>query len=387
MHTLDITIQVDGQPAKRVYVEHTAIGIPIGLYMTDDNGRVRDNARNLGIDSFTETADIRIVGQNSVARVLKGSGTFIPESISVDKRVKTNEIINLNTEAEHADYFRILNQAIQNYDNVHRQFQPFSGLRNADFPLGRQPTLQATKDQSKRIEIVYPDNLPIPAGRDALSFVEPKSLSTGYPLIHLKNNDDRLFGEVKTLIPSELSHALHFSMLSPAGRGKVTIDYVTFLASRLLETGNASHDINMATSKLVAYVEAMDHFSSRYSEFLHEKTSENTGAARYYDFINAELDTTGDYWLSKEDREKEQVGKFKDQTKVSIDPTYTKDDHEGAIYGAIFLDFARRVTPRIAVSAYFLSGAVTFGEYREWIYDKKPDLKNAIDIVAKTWDL
>lgn len=386
MHTLDITITVDGQPAKRVYVEHTAIGIPIGLYMTDDRGRVRDNARNLGIDSFTSTADIRILGQNSVARVLRGSGTFILESISVDKFVdEAKTTIDLNTDKEHANYFRILNQAIENYDNIHRQFQPFSGLRNADFPLGRLPTLQATKDQSKRIEIVYPDNLPIPAGRDALSFVEPKSLSTGYPLIHLKNNDGRLFGEVKTLIPSEFSHALHFSMLTPAGRDRVTIDYVTFLASRLLETGDASHDINMATSHLVAYVEAMDHFSSRYSEFLRKTTPKNTGAARYYDFIYAELEAGGDYWLSK-DREKEQVGTFTGSPKVIV-PKYKGSDREGAIYGAIFLDFARRVTPGIAVSAYFLSGAVTFGEYRQWMYDKKPDLKTAIDIVADTWDL
>jgi hypothetical protein len=41
--------------------------------MTDDSGRVRDGSGDQGIDSLTSRADIRVLCQNSVPRVLDGN--------------------------------------------------------------------------------------------------------------------------------------------------------------------------------------------------------------------------------------------------------------------------------------------------------------------------
>ncbi|KAK4888028.1 hypothetical protein LTR27_013017 [Elasticomyces elasticus] len=71
MSRLNVTIRIDGQAAKRVYVEHLVLGISSKVYITDDNGEVRDNNGNKGIDSGTPWADIRILAQNSVAKVVE----------------------------------------------------------------------------------------------------------------------------------------------------------------------------------------------------------------------------------------------------------------------------------------------------------------------------
>lgn len=380
MPRLNVTINVNGRPAQRVYVEHIVFGVPIGLYMTDDQGRIRDNAGDLGIDSLTGNSDVRILGQNSVARILNGLvlGAMVP--IWVDKPVRNGTTINLNTPGEYVDHFRILNLAIQNYDRVHRQFAPFSSLRNADFPLGKKRNLHDTKEQAKRIEIVFPDSLPQP-----LAFSEPKSLSTGFPLIHVKKNseDERLFGtggQRPTLIPAELSHALHFSLMTEAARDRITRDYVSFILSNLAGGGAGTHAVGVRTSYMVAYIEAMDHFSTRFSEFLRARISSNTGVALRRDFVTAELTGAGTYWLTGEP----QVGV---RTGRRMTPNFTGGDDEGAIYGAIFVDFASRVTLATAVGAYYQSRALTFGEYRTWIHNNRPRHTAAIDAVAQTWGL
>ncbi len=378
MPQLNITIHVRGQAARRVYVEHLAFGVPIGLYITDNQGRVCDNDGNLGIGSLTANADIRILGQNSVARILQGgpAGSSLP--LWVDKACTDGVVHNLNTAAEFEDHFRILNRSVAAYDNVHRQFRPFSGLADPDFPLGRKPKLDKTRDQSKRIEIVFPDQLPQP-----LAFSEPKSLSTGFPLIHVKTNaeDERLFGtggQRPTIIPSELSHALHFSQFTPAGRSRITNEYVAFILSNMAGGGPGTHDIGIRTSPLVAFVEAMDHFSSRFSEFVRTGQSTESGAALRQAFFRAELAPAG-YWFSGP-----QVGT---RTGNVVTPAFTGGDDEGAVYGAIFLDFSRRAGMLTAVNAYYVSGALTFGEYRNWVTANMPQHAAAINAVAQTWGL
>ena len=67
MPRLNAIIQVDSVPVERAYVEHLVLGVgQPGMYMTDDTGRVRDEHGDLGIDSFTGNADIRVLCQNSV---------------------------------------------------------------------------------------------------------------------------------------------------------------------------------------------------------------------------------------------------------------------------------------------------------------------------------
>src|ERR1051325_8314101 len=178
MSRLKVTIKVNGNPLRRTYVEHLVGPAVIGLYMTDNSGRVRDKNGDQGIDSLTSTADIRVLCQNSVARVLAGNRMNV--MVWQDKNVGDVSSVKLNTNSEQDDHYAILNRCLLAYDVVFRQFQVFGDLPHPDFPLGRQSSLNATKDQQKRIELTFPSQFPL----GNLAFTEPACLSTGFPLIH-----------------------------------------------------------------------------------------------------------------------------------------------------------------------------------------------------------
>ena len=148
MPRLKVTIQVNGRPLRRAYVEHLVFGVGTGMYLTDDSGRVRDEQGNLGIDSFTPNADVRVHCQNTVVRVLNGTAANI--AVHQDKGIVDGATFNLNTAAEQKDHYAILNRCLLAYDIVFRQFRPFSGRADEDFPLGKPPRLRDTRDQAKR---------------------------------------------------------------------------------------------------------------------------------------------------------------------------------------------------------------------------------------------
>jgi hypothetical protein len=71
----------------------------------------------------------------------------------------------------------------------------------------------------------------------------------------------------------------------------------------------------------------------------------------------------------------------------NVVPALTGDNVEGALYGGIFLDFARRTTLRDAVELYLNSGNVlTFDDFRNLIINAT-GFGNAIIQVANTWGL
>ena len=74
MPVLRVTVQVHGNPLGNAYVEHLVLGVgQEKMYMTNTDGRVRSENGDLGINSFTGNADIRILCQNSVVKVLDGN--------------------------------------------------------------------------------------------------------------------------------------------------------------------------------------------------------------------------------------------------------------------------------------------------------------------------
>lgn len=227
-----------------------------------------------------------------------------------DKRIENGTTINLDTADEHVDHYRILQMAMKNYEEVHRHFEPFSRLPNPDFPLGRKiGSLERTKDQKKRIEIVYPDSLPQPT-----PFVEPKSWATSYPLIHIKDKSqardsrifERLFGTNRSradIIPAELAHALHFFLLDAASRKTIETDYLKFLATDIIRDGDGTHRPENRTTAMVAYLEALDCFSPRSSAFVshHNASPDGFDAALARAFIEAETKDNSEqepYWYT-----------------------------------------------------------------------------------------
>ncbi|KAK5691108.1 hypothetical protein LTR97_011760 [Elasticomyces elasticus] len=319
---------------------------------------------------------------NSVAKVVEPVpllGTL--QQVSLDKQIRDGVNLNIRTAAQSVVHFRILALAMKNYEEVHRQCAP---SKTSDFPLGKLRDLRATRDQARRIEIVYPDDLVIVRH---LSFVEPKQLSIGYPLIHIVN--DCLSGNTDhnpSLIPSELAQALHFSHLTEDARGRITSQYFQFIT---LARGNGGHvgiyNLTKHTTPLVAYLEAINHFSQRYSKFSASQYDHTAGPDKRRAFVEAEIESNH-YWLDK--------GHVGILSRTNVQPSAGSEtrggDNEGAVYGAIFLDYAHRTTLKDAVDAYHLSKALSFGEYKTWIETHRPahaKFANHIRAVAETWDM
>ena len=145
---VNVTIRVREQngndiPLRRAYVEHLVLGVPVGTYITDDQGQVRDENGVRGIQNPTPTIDIRVLCQNSVVKVLNGAAVLIP--VWQDFATQDGGTVLINTRAEQVEHYRILNRFALAYDRVFRQFQPFRLSRFPDFPLGRQPALSASR--------------------------------------------------------------------------------------------------------------------------------------------------------------------------------------------------------------------------------------------------
>lgn len=362
MHRLTVTILVNNKPLKRAYVEHIwkvdfiGIGGPIGLYMTNNEGEFSFNSQ-------TPEADIRILGQNSVARIVETGIPPFTADIKVDKKVDNLAVVRLDTREEKHEQFNILNQALEHYDNVHRNFAPFARSPNPDFPLGKQAKLEQTRNQQRRIEIVYPDNLP-----QRLAFVEPKSIRTGYPLIHLKGPGQGKADGAEPLT-HEFAHALHFAQLDDNKRGEVELKYAQWLLSDLVPGGRGEHGFNVQTTPIVAYIEAFGLFSQRFAQF--ESSSQAKGAALHKAFVQAELKRSDTASI---------VG-----SSGPVQLAFQRNDVEGAVYGAIFVHFASLTNLATAVEAFYRSKAVTFDEYHGWVVTNMAQHKAAIDTVKRTW--
>ncbi len=65
----------------------------------------------------------------------------------------------------------------------------------------------------------------------------------------------------------------------------------------------------------------------------------------------------------------------------------TGGDVEGAVFGAIFVDFASTVGLDFAASTYFAANALTFGEYRGFINKHHPEHSETLEQVRRFWGL
>ncbi len=388
--TINIQVGNNFQPLQRAYVEHVAAGFRVPgsqVYITNNFGQVMDRQENLGINAIpnplNNRIDIRVICHNSIVRIPNGIFDHF-----LDFNVADGDTVTITNADSNFNQFRILNRCAQVYSRVLQQFQAFT----SDFPLGIRSSLERTRNSQKRIEILFPDLLPQP-----LSFVEPKGLTTGYPVIHLKDNDPRLFGADQTLIPAELSHALHFSRLTDAQRQNIAVRYGSFIVSDFLNGGNATHSMAVDTDPLLAYVEAFDHFVHRFDRFVRANPN-LSGATLRNRFIRDELNIAENFTDQNGIVLATQFGSLSGGLNTGVytpDPAFltsgarSATSIEGSIYAAIFLDFARKpgVGLRTAVNAYVRSQALSFGEYRSWIRSNRPDLRSQIDQVKATWTL
>lgn len=410
-------IQVNGQPLRRAYVEHLVLGVGTGMYMTDLEGRIRDEHFDEGIDSFSSNADIRIICQNPIVRVVDGKNWNI--GIYQDKSIRDGDTVNLNTDHEQRDWYNILNRAQIAYEVSFRPLSFFSGLPKPDFPLGRASTLRATRDQPKRIDLSYPDQFPNQnpfSTMPPLTFVEPKRLGDNFPLMHVKDRsiESRLFGDggaVPMIIPHELTHALHFSFLSEQKRGDAQDDYIGFIIESLAAGGTATHNFTVRTTPEIAYIEAGGWFSQNFSEFMRARQGDTSTIvvpepitpAIQAEFVASELPLRTAPLLPRPVPAPQlphlpplpggggtQPGTAP-QPALDIHvlhrPVVTSGDVEGAVYSAVFVDFASRVGLDLAASSFFAANALTFGEYQAFINSRHPEHAATIEGVRQFWRL
>jgi hypothetical protein len=301
------------------------------------------------------------------------------------------------------------------YHTVFRQFSPFRNRNRGDFPFGQSGSIEATRNRLPRIEVVYPDN-----SLSILAFVEPVSVGTGFPLIHIKHKafdppgsngiDRRLFGapdpvpdpsnpipaDIRvdaTLIPHELAHALHFALMSEITRRSVETQYIAWITGRIAAGLPPFHNTAIATTPFVAWIESLGIFSERFFFFRNRLNPPLSGLGERRAFPLDELAAVP-LLQSTNLTGFSQVGQL--DTAGNVVPDVTEDNVEGAVYGAIFLDFARRVGLRNAVDQYLRSSdnnVLTFDDFRNLIItedqDTNPPRAFGSEIIqaANTWGL
>ncbi len=369
-----------GEPLQRTFVEHIgkigAIEVRLGWTITDANGSLTFDA-GLGFDRV----DIEVHCRNSVIRVVDDSDS-IPGTSHI--RVKMNVGQGENAAVgSFGSHFRILGKAQDVYDTVWRQFRPYNRSSRGAFPLGRKPSVKETFASSATCEAAFPDRFPIAE----LSFVEPVGVFNSLmPIAHIKKSTT-LFGSATadpSLIPHEMGHVFHFAALRAATRAQYEAGYLGYLTTTAANGGNLFHGFSQKTSPLIAFIEAVGIFSARFFFFAKLVKPNLTGEDLRRAFFRDELSNNRslpDVLVGDSPRAGLLAG-------GTVTPSVTTDSVEGAIYGAIYLDFARRVGLREAVGLVLDSNAADFDEFQIYVHGRgNPGWTSAIDEVALTWHM
>jgi len=350
----------------------------LGWDLTDENGSFTFDAGFLA-----DKVDIRVYCHNSVLRVLDGGfpiPTPVHQVIGGVANGDTKEI------PQQRDFYRILATSLDVYDTVWRQFRPFNRDGRGDFPLGRKDTVLETFEKARRIELSYPDLSPAPR-----AWVEPAALNNGnFPLVHIKHRDSdgRLFGEGDSevadhdpsLLPHELGHAFHFAVQTTTTRQSLEAQFAGFILTHL---SDPTHQIDKKTVPAVAFIEAAGHFSERFFFFRKRVEPQLSGEDVRRAFFRDELRTQ-----SLRNELIDPYFTVGTQTGTVVTPVLTGPDSEAAVYGAIYLDFARRVGLREAVGLVLDSNASTFAEFKQHVAGRgNESWRTAIGAVATTWGM
>lgn len=352
--SIEVTIKLNDKPLKRVWVSHYdfwRVSNQTIHRITNDSGKVT-------IPGVNGNIKLRVHAQNSVVKILDGE-QILPLEISHEFSVSNGSTININTTSEKVKHFEVMNECLKVYDSIFRKVAPFNKRGRRAFPFGLKDSYTDSKNMLPRLELVYPDN-----SLSNVSWVEPASIATSYPLIHLKG------GASINTIAHEMAHALYFSILPFSVRSSVEIRYLSYITERVMGGHNPGHFTGAVTSQFVAWIEAFGILSSKLYKVKRDNPSFSWSALEA-EFIR---------------REKESV--FIENNGV-LEPKYKGDDVEGAIYGAIFVDLAERIGLKKSIEFYINSGddnILEFDDFRNMlIIDTSYD--DDVIAVSNAWEL
>lgn len=378
---MQVAVQLDGAPLRHTFISYTPDFENPRIAVTDGDGIAT-------IDGVKRGAKINIIvhAHNLAIRMLDGTSASVSELSLRFRNKKDGDRLNITpADKNHYEHFVIMDRCYDVYDTVFRPIPPFSGRSRQEYPYGRGKSAADDHKRTPSVDCRYPES--IAPGK--LPWVQPQSLLTGVPLMHLKpqSADARLFGSPKrkaTFIPHEFAHAIHFATLPKIARIELALRYGTWIVKELVQGRSGTHRTNKATDPLIAYVESLGIFSQRFWFFAKEARPDLTGPKLRAAFVEDELSAAPA--LSKILSGYEPIATR--TSKGTIKPHLTGARTEGAVYGAIFLDFASRTNLATAVNLFIRCGGFNFADYANFAA-RQADGKHRKEIAAvtKTWKM
>lgn len=374
-------IKLAGAPLRHTFVSHTPAFENPQVALTDDQGFVRFH----GVPS-TARIDIVVHAQNLAVRMLSGSSPGVTE-LSLRFRNRSNNSVCNITAADKTRFetFKVMDRCYEVYETIFRPIPPFTSRGRRQYPFGGSKQEMHELKRSPSIDCRFPEE----EVTGKLPWVQPHSLLTGVPLMHLKSQrvDARLFGSPRrkaTSIPHEFAHAIHFASMPARTRVELAARYGFWIAKELLAGRSGTHRTEKSTAPLIAFVESFGIFAQRFWFYATEVEPELSGAALRTAFVEDELSASPS--LARVLPGYKRIADVGPGS--AIKPRLTGSKIEGAVYGAVFLDFARRTNLSTAVNLYLRCRGFSFDDYADFGRKQRNGaFRRDLAAVEKTWKM
>lgn len=378
---LRVKVELDRSPLRYTFVSHRPdFGDPL-IVMTDGDGHAEFAEIKKGA-----SIDIVVHAHNLAIRMLDGTSPAVSEVALRFRNKKHGATLNISpANKTQFPHYEIMNRCYEVYETVFQPIAPFSGPSRQIFPFGGADKPAHHHRRKPAVDCRFPETL-MPGD---LPWVQPQSITGGVPLMHLKspNKDKRLFGQGKnpaTTVAHEYAHAVHFSMLSSLRRWELAAKYALWIGTELANGNSGTHRTDKKTSPLIAFIESIGIFSARFWLFATEVEKDLSGAALRRAFVDDELSATPS--LAQHMPGYKPIGTR--QSNGVVKPHLRGASTEGAVYGAIFLDFADRTDLATATNLFLRSNAFSVKAWLEFVSTtRKGRYREAADDVAATWKL
>ena len=386
---LRVKVELDRSPLRYTFVSHrpdvnkpgvgsAGIGDPI-VAMTDEHGWA-----DFPDLPASAKGDFVVHAHNLAVRMLDGKNAGVGE-IALRFRNKGDRA-KLNISPKNKDQFphyRIMDRCYEVYETVFQPVAPFSGKSRGAFPHGGADKPAHWHRRNAKVDCRFPEVL-VPG---KLPWVQPQSVTSGVPLMHIKgpSQDRRLFGSGRTpatTLAHEYAHAVHFSLLPSMKRWELAAKYALWIGKELANGRSGTHRTDKKTSPLIAFIEAIGIFSQRFWMYATEVRPDLSGRELRAAFVADELSEQPS--LAKVLPGYAPIATLR--ADGTVKPRLKGSSTEGAVYGAIFLDFAHRTDLATAVNTYLRCQAFdTAGWKRHASSTRKNKFKAEVDAVARTW--
>ncbi len=383
---LRVKVELDRSPLRYTFVSYrpelgtTGFGDAI-VEMSDENGW----AHFKQLPASTK-GDFVVHAHNLAVRMLDGTNAGVGEVALRFRNKGDRARLNVSPKNEtQFPHYQVMDRCYEVYETVFQSIAPFSGKSRGAFPHGGSDKPAHWHRRNPKVDCRFPEVL-VPG---KLPWVQPQSVTSGVPLMHIKgpSQDRRLFGSGRTpatTIAHEYAHAIHFSLLPSMKRWELAAKYALWIGKELANGRSGTHRTDKKTSPLIAFIEAIGIFSQRFWMYATVVEPQLSGRALHAAFVADELSTQPS--LSKVLPGYAPIATVR--ADGTIKPRLTGASTEGAVYGAIFLDFAHRTDLATAVNSYLRCQSFDAAGWKRHVSTvRKQRYRDDVVAVARTWRL